>query len=159
MSDTAVVRSRCCCSCPMRTSGSIDRVSVGGTLAPSSPTPLSTALAFLYRDFTAGFFWWEFVDVTKKLCLVGFFFMLHRGHLVQLIAATCLALILLLAQAVAHPYRTLSDNALAISCDFCLALMLVWCAARHATPLAASCTAPRAVPCVDPGASFSRWTP
>ena len=88
-------------------------------------TRLSTALSFLYQDFSPVFFWWEFVDLIKKIALVGFFVTIEPGTLIQLILATCVALVCLCAEAMAHPYAKHSDNAVAISCSFCLVFFFV----------------------------------
>ena len=36
-------------------------------------TKLSSAIAFLYREYTPAFFWWELVEMTRRLIFVGVF--------------------------------------------------------------------------------------
>ena len=90
-------------------------------------TPLSSSLAFLYHDYKPTFFWWDFVDVSKKVTLIGFFRSLRPGSLVQLLAALSLSLTVFMAEAIAQPYRVMHDNTVAICCDFCLVLFLIFC--------------------------------
>ena len=50
------------------------------TLTPTLTLTLTqTSLSFLCQDFTPAFFWWEFVDLTKKVALVGFFVTIEPG--------------------------------------------------------------------------------
>ena len=88
-------------------------------------TNLSTALSFLYQDFKPVFFWWEFVDLIKKVALVGFFVTIKPGTLIQLILATCVCLVIFCAEAMSQPYAKTSDNAVAMSCSFCLCFFFV----------------------------------
>ena len=52
---------------------------------------------------------------------------LQPGSVAQLITATLVALLIMLAQAISAPYRSISNSAVAIACDFCLVATLCWC--------------------------------
>ena len=70
------------------------------------------------------------------MTLVGFFYLVRRGSLAQLLAATTLAVLFLLTQAVAQPFRKRSDNALAIACDACLLVMFMFSSALRTQSMA-----------------------
>ena len=59
----------------------------------SRPTPFSRALDFLHRDFEPQFFWWELVEIGKKLLLVGFATIFYPDTMYQLLAAFMISLI------------------------------------------------------------------
>ena len=56
---------------------------------------------------------------------MGVFILIWPGKVVQLILATAVALVVLCAEAISHPYEKMTDNAVAISCDFCLVFFFV----------------------------------
>ena len=69
--------------------------------------------------------------MARKVTLVGFLGMLRPGSVAQLVAASMVAILALLAQAIAQPYKRLSDSALAMCCDIVLVATLVWCFVLH----------------------------
>ena len=87
------------------------------------PTYLSTALSFLYREYRTAAFWWELMEMVRRLVLVGFFVLLRRGSMEQLILALLVCLVYLLVQTQASPYRKADDNTLAICCSFALCVL------------------------------------
>lgn len=99
-------------------------------------TALSSALAFLYRDFRrdAGTLYWELVEVAKKEILAGFMVLLSPGELFQLAVAMNVAILFLFLQAAVEPYRTQADNFLALSTNFAL-VMFFLCAVRALCPV------------------------
>ena len=83
-------------------------------------TRLSRSISFLHREFEPTLFWWELVEMSRRLVLVGFFILLQRGSVTQIIAGATYSLVHLLLQMQANPYRKLHDNFLANACNFCL---------------------------------------
>ena len=89
-------------------------------------TPLSNAIAFLHREFRPTFFWWEIVEMIRRLVLVGAFVAAPwRGTISQLIAGCGYCLIHMLVQLQAQPYRSAADNFLANLTNFALALLFL----------------------------------
>ena len=96
-------------------------------IVSSSPTPLSQALAFLHREYRPNFWWWELVDMLRRLLLVGFAVVVLPGSINQLALALLLALLCLVLQLQAAPFRILSDGYLATGASFFLVLLLASC--------------------------------
>ena len=70
------------------------RKALGLETAPK--TAFSKALGFLHREYEPRFFWWEILDVTKKLVLVGFAAIIVPGTVYQLVMAMIFSLTLML---------------------------------------------------------------
>jgi hypothetical protein len=51
------------------------------------PTPLSDATAFLHREYDPPFFWWEILEMVRRLVLVGLMILYRRGSITQLVFA------------------------------------------------------------------------
>ena len=64
-------------------------------LRTETETPLSAALGFLHREFEPRYFWWEILEVVKKLVLVGFAAIIRPGSITQLVIAMILSLTLM----------------------------------------------------------------
>ncbi|KAL3926830.1 MAG: hypothetical protein SGPRY_003115 [Prymnesium sp.] len=88
------------------------------------PTPLSTAISFLYREYKPHMFWWELVEMLRRFVLVGLM-VLYQDTMMQLILATLLSAIFLLLQVQASPYRKREDDWLASVSSFCLVVVLM----------------------------------
>lgn len=56
------------------------------------PTPLSGALGFLHRDVRPRYYWWELMEMLRRLFLIGFLVVIEPGSLLQLClgSAACL---------------------------------------------------------------------
>ena len=52
-------------------------------LSTEEATALSKALGFLHREYEPRYFWWEIVEVVKKLVLVGFAAIVFPGSVTQ----------------------------------------------------------------------------
>ena len=87
-------------------------------------TNLSTALSFLYQDFKPVFFWWDFVDLIKKVALVGFFVTIKPGTLISSCSPRVSAWSSSARRRCPNRAKT-SDNAVAMSCSFCLCFFFV----------------------------------
>jgi len=87
-------------------------------------TPLSRAIAFLYRDYEVHMFWWEAVEMVRRFVLVGLM-VLMQGTMVQLAVGIFLSAAFLLLQLLARPYKNWADDLIASVASFSLLLVLV----------------------------------
>jgi len=90
----------------------------------SQPTPLSRAIAFLYRDYEVHMFWWEVVEMVRRFVLVGLM-VLMQGTMVQLAVGIFLSAAFLLLQLLARPYQNWADDLIASVASFSLQVLLV----------------------------------
>jgi len=94
----------------------------------SKPTPLSRAVAFLYREYKPGWHWWELMEMTRRLFLVGVFSLYPApGSLAQIVSGTLLCAIYVFLQQQASPYASISDDYVAKACTFFLLLLFGCC--------------------------------
>ena len=89
------------------------------------PTALSRALQFLARDYEPRVFWWELVEVARKICVTGFLALVEPGTLLQLYLGVVVALCILVLQLYAQPYRLPTDNFLSMVSAAALVLTLL----------------------------------
>jgi len=87
-------------------------------------TPLSGRISFLYREFEPHLFWWELVEMLRRLVLVGLM-VLAQGSMLQLVVGTMLSAVFLLFQVQASPYKEMSDDFLASASSFGLVLAFI----------------------------------
>ena len=88
------------------------------------PTALSSAIAFLHREFEPHLFWWELVEMLRRFVLVGLM-VLVQDTMMQLILGTLLATAFLLFQVQASPYKQMSDDLLASAVSFGLVVIFL----------------------------------
>ena len=100
---------------------------VASSIADARDTALSKALGFLVRDFEPAFFWWELIELSKKLFLVGFAVLIKPGSIEQLVMAFLVSLSYMLLVAVARPFKATSDDVFATACCFALTAFLMFC--------------------------------
>jgi hypothetical protein len=67
-------------------------------------TPLSRATAFLHSELEPYFFWWELIEMVRRVVLVGVFVLVKRGSLTQLLTAIFFCASYLMVQTQAWPY-------------------------------------------------------
>ena len=79
------------------------------------PTSLSKALDFLVGDYDAAYFFWELVEVLKKLLLVGAMSIVKPGEVNQLVIAFMLTLFFLVMLLVSKPYKRQGDDVVALA--------------------------------------------
>ncbi|KAG8465059.1 hypothetical protein KFE25_012422 [Diacronema lutheri] len=81
-------------------------------------------LGFLYGAFSATLWWWEFVDMARKLVLIALIATVAPGTVTQVVAAllVCVAYALLLATR--QPYRDVVDYRVAQCANVCLCVLL-----------------------------------
>ena len=77
-------------------------------------SPLTRATAFLHQEYTTTFFW-EALELSRKLILNGIVLMIPEEHaFLRLVAAVLLSSCYLTALAATQPYRKFEDYALAV---------------------------------------------
>ena len=94
------------------------------TIVQHRVTPLSRATAFLYKEYEIPFFWWEPLEMVRKLILTGFVLIIPpRMAFVRLIVAeiTCITSLMLISAF--KPYVDDSDDYLAIGTNVALAIL------------------------------------
>ena len=97
-------------------------VSVRHALWRGEPTTLSRSVSFLTAEYDPAFFFWELVEVLKKLLLVGVMSVVLPGEVNQLIGGFVIVLCFLVALLVAKPFQRAEDNVIALASNFGLAL-------------------------------------
>ena len=118
------------------------------TLKSHRSTRLSEALGFLHHDFDARHYYWEIVEVcasdchsvahpdapfvavrwqiSRKLCLIGFFGLIAPGTILQLMTAVCFIIAFNIIKQVRSPYHLLDDDYFALACDVSLLFVFVF---------------------------------
>ena len=90
-------------------------------------TTLTRATRFLHREYEPGVFYWELVEMFRRLLLVGIMVLVLRGQLTQLVISTVFCLMYLLIQMQAQPYRDSADDYLANACSFSMSIIFLCC--------------------------------
>ena len=78
-------------------------------------SPLTRATAFLHQEYTTTFFWWEALELARKLILNGIVLLIPEERaFLRLVVAVLLSSCYLTALAATQPYRKFEDYALAV---------------------------------------------
>ena len=93
-------------------------------LQAKTPNALTRATAFLHREYEKTWYWWEAVELARKLVLTGFVLLIPEERaFVRLVVATLICSCYAVALAVVRPYKRVEDNVLAVatraSCSSC----------------------------------------
>jgi len=91
------------------------------------PNSSSQAISFLWQEYERTFFWWELMEMTRRLVLVGLFVLISRGSITQLVIGTAFCAIFMAVQMQAWPYRDTVDDYVANACSFALLAAFVCC--------------------------------
>ena len=83
-------------------------------------TVLSKSITFLTEEFDQTFYFWELVEVVKKLILVGAMSVVLPGEINQLTIAFLITLCFLVILLVARPYKRPEDDVIALAASFSL---------------------------------------
>ena len=89
--------------------------------------PLAGALAFLHDGYRPTCFWWELINVLRKLLTVGFATLIMPGSMDQLVIVLMLVLGFLMLQLRVKPYRAMDVALLAIVEEMSLMMFVVLC--------------------------------
>lgn len=91
------------------------------------PTDLSRALVFLHRDYSPRFCWWETMEMLRRFILVGALQLLPTGSFTQISAAFIFALLYMVIQLQAQPFKGVRNNFLAMIVSLMITSMLFCC--------------------------------
>lgn len=86
------------------------------------PNALSNAIKFLHKEYEPAFFWWEPLEMMRKLFLTGFLLVLVEDpekDFKRIFVATLVSLIFMLLTALARPFRSEAND------FFCVGVHLV----------------------------------
>ena len=89
------------------------------------PSALSAAISFLHEEYEPWAFWWELVEMTRRLVLVGLMMNVSRGTVMQLVIGNVFCTVYLCIQMQVSPFIDLGDDFLANSCSFALVIFFV----------------------------------
>ena len=92
------------------------------TLIAHRSTPLSDALNFLHRDYEPQYYYWEIVELGRKLFLVGFAAEIKKGSLLQIFAASCFCLVYFMFKQLLSPYKLMDDDYFAVAIESTLTI-------------------------------------
>jgi hypothetical protein len=73
-----------------------------------------TTLKFLYQDYKPQYYWWEGLEIVRKLLLTGVLVQFKKGSLVQTIMAMVIIVVHLVLLALFKPYKKARDGAIAL---------------------------------------------
>ena len=85
-------------------------------------TGLSESITFLTEEYDRSFFFWELLEVLKKLLLVGAMSVVLPGTFNQLALAFVISLCFLVMLMVAKPYKRPEDDVIALTAGFALVM-------------------------------------
>jgi len=92
------------------------------------PTRLSNALQFLHREYVPICYWWEMMEMARRVLLVGLLLVVvSPGSVLQAVVAQLANTAFLFVQMRANPYRMLSDDWLAQFCTLGLSGLFAVC--------------------------------
>jgi len=90
------------------------------------PAQLSRALHFLFADYRLAYFFWEPVELMRRLALTGFVLLVGEEHeLLRALIALLVSFFWLVAQWALKPYKQLVDNHLAAVANIALTLIFL----------------------------------
>ena len=93
------------------------------------PTPLANAIHFLHSEYEADYFWWELMEMLRRLVLVGVFVLIERGSITQITLGAVFCQVFLLLQTQANPLKDTADDYLANASSFAMCVIFVCCIA------------------------------
>ena len=95
-------------------------------LQAKRPSALTRATTFLHREYKATFYWWEAVELARKLVLTGFVLLIPEERaFVRLVVATLVCSFYAVVLAVVQPFKRVEDNVLAVATSLVLLLLFL----------------------------------
>ena len=95
-------------------------------LQAKSPNALTRATAFLHREYEKTWYWWEAVELARKLVLTGFVLLIpEKNAFLRLVVATLVCSCYAVVLAVVRPYKRVEDNVLAVATSLALLLLFL----------------------------------
>ena len=86
------------------------------------PSELARSISFLTSEYSPTFFFWELIEVFKKLILVGVMSVVMPGSISQLVVGFVIVLTFLVALMTARPYKRAEDDVIALAANFGLVM-------------------------------------
>merc|ERR1719502_1680193 len=75
-----------------------------------TPTALTRATAFLHRDYKPEFFYWEAIELARRLILTGWVALVNeKVAFVRIVIAVLTSLAVMVATLVMDPYKDVLD--------------------------------------------------
>ena len=96
-------------------------------LIEEESTPYTRSIAFLHAPFVPSYFYFDLLELCKKLLLIGFASLIEPGSVVQLMIAVLVSLLFLVLHLQSLPYRRHLDNMLATMINLSLCVFFIWC--------------------------------
>ena len=90
-------------------------------------TPYTRSIAFLHAPFRPTFFYFDLIELTKKLLLIGFASLIEPGSLTQMMVAVLVSILFLVLHLQSLPYRSNLDNVLSTMINLSLCVFFIWC--------------------------------
>ena len=87
-------------------------------LTEHKPTSFSRALSFMYRDYRSDLYYWEWLELFRKLFLTSFVLLIpESAAFIRLVVAVLFSLFFILAQIVMRPHRHTATGAISLACQ------------------------------------------
>ena len=96
-------------------------------LLEEEDTPYTRSIAFLHAPFRPTFFYFDLLELCKKLLLVGFASLIEPGSLKQMMVAVLVSQLFLVLHLQSLPYRNHLDNVLSTVINLSLCVFFIWC--------------------------------
>ncbi|EOD41030.1 hypothetical protein EMIHUDRAFT_108214 [Emiliania huxleyi CCMP1516] len=85
-------------------------------LQAKRPNALTRATGFLHREYKKKCYWWEVVELARKLVLTGFVLLIpEKSAFLRLVVATLVCSFYAVVLAVVRPFKRVEDNVLAVA--------------------------------------------
>jgi len=95
-------------------------------LQAKTPNAMTRATAFLHREYAKSWYWWEAVELARKLVLTGFVLLIPEERaFLRLVVATLVCSCYAVALAVVRPYKRVGDDVLAVATSLVLLLLFL----------------------------------
>ena len=95
-------------------------------LRAKRPNALTRATAFLHREYEKTWYWWEAVELARKLVLTGFVLLIPEERaFVRLVVATLICSCYAVGIAAVRPYKRIEDSVLAVAMSLVLLLFFL----------------------------------
>ncbi|EOD37990.1 hypothetical protein EMIHUDRAFT_200360 [Emiliania huxleyi CCMP1516] len=95
-------------------------------LQAKTPNAMTRATAFLHREYEKTWYWWEAVELARKLVLTGFVLLIPEERaFLRLVVATLVCSCYAVALAVVRPYKRVGDDVLAVATSLVLLLLFL----------------------------------
>ena len=95
-------------------------------LLEQESTPYTRSISFLHAPFKPTYFYFDLLELAKKLFLIGFASLIEPGTLAQITVAVIVSLLFLVLHLQSLPYHRNMDNILATMVNLSLVLFFFW---------------------------------